>query len=42
MIVRGGENVLPAEVEEVIYAYPKVADVAVIRKGFHMSYGDRQ
>ena len=30
MIITGGENVYPAEVEEVILSYPKVADVAVI------------
>ena len=30
MIISGGENVYPAEVENAIYANPKVADVAVI------------
>jgi fatty-acyl-CoA synthase len=30
MIITGGENVYPAEVEEVILSHPKVADVAVI------------
>jgi acyl-CoA synthetase (AMP-forming)/AMP-acid ligase II len=30
MIISGGENVYPAEVENAIYAHPKVADVAVI------------
>jgi acyl-CoA synthetase (AMP-forming)/AMP-acid ligase II len=30
MIISGGENVYPAEVENAIYSHPKVADVAVI------------
>ena len=30
MIISGGENVYPAEVENAIYAHPRVADVAVI------------
>ena len=30
MIISGGENVYPAEVENAIYAHPDVADVAVI------------
>jgi acyl-CoA synthetase (AMP-forming)/AMP-acid ligase II len=30
MIISGGENVYPAEVENALYAHPKVADVAVI------------
>jgi acyl-CoA synthetase (AMP-forming)/AMP-acid ligase II len=30
MIVTGGENVYPAEVEEAILSHPKIADVAVL------------
>ncbi len=30
MIISGGENVYPAEVENALYAHPQVADVAVI------------
>jgi fatty-acyl-CoA synthase len=30
MIIRGGENVYPREVEEFLYSHPKVADVQVI------------
>ena len=30
MIISGGENVYPAEVENAIFDHPKVADVAVI------------
>jgi fatty-acyl-CoA synthase len=30
MIIRGGENVYPREVEEFLYTHPKVADVAVV------------
>ena len=30
MIISGGENVYPAEVENAVYSHPKVADVAVI------------
>ncbi|MGT2494753.1 AMP-binding enzyme [Cupriavidus basilensis] len=30
MIISGGENVYPAEVESAIYGHPQVADVAVI------------
>ena len=30
MIVSGGENVYPAEVENALFAHPQIADVAVI------------
>jgi len=30
MIIRGGENVYPREIEEFLYRHPDIADVAVI------------
>ena len=30
MIIRGGENVYPREIEEFLYGHPKIADVQVI------------
>src|SRR5580704_10165961 len=30
MIIRGGENIYPREIEDVLFAHPGVADVAVI------------
>jgi fatty-acyl-CoA synthase len=30
MVITGGENVYPAEVESVLYAHPAIAEVAVI------------
>jgi fatty-acyl-CoA synthase len=30
MIIRGGENVYPREVEEFLYSHPKVAEVQVV------------
>jgi acyl-CoA synthetase (AMP-forming)/AMP-acid ligase II len=30
MIIRGGENIYPAEIEQVLFAHPQVSDVAVV------------
>ena len=30
MIIRGGENIYPREIEDVLFAHPKVGDVAVV------------
>jgi fatty-acyl-CoA synthase len=30
MVIRGGENIYPREVEEFLYAHPKILDVQVI------------
>ncbi|HEX3408203.1 MAG TPA: AMP-binding protein [Caulobacteraceae bacterium] len=30
MVIRGGENIYPREIEEFLYTHPKVADVAVV------------
>ena len=30
MIIRGGENIYPAEIEHVLYAHPEVRDAAVL------------
>jgi fatty-acyl-CoA synthase len=30
MIIRGGENIYPREIEEFLYAHPKIADVYVV------------
>jgi fatty-acyl-CoA synthase len=30
MVIRGGENIYPREVEEFLYAHPKIADIQVI------------
>lgn len=32
MIIRGGENIFPCELEEVIYQHPAVAEAAVVGK----------
>ena len=38
MIVSGGENIYPSEIERVIYGHEKVADVVVVR-GTHPQWG---
>ena len=30
MVIRGGENIYPREIEEFLYAHPDIADVQVI------------
>jgi non-ribosomal peptide synthetase component E (peptide arylation enzyme) len=30
MIIRGGENISPTEIEDILYTYPKVAQVSVV------------
>src|SRR3954466_13765533 len=30
MVIRGGENIYPREVEEFLYTHPKIADVQVV------------
>jgi fatty-acyl-CoA synthase len=30
MVIRGGENIYPREIEEFLYTHPKVADVQVV------------
>jgi len=30
MIIRGGENIYPAEIEEFLFSHPKIAEVAVV------------
>jgi fatty-acyl-CoA synthase len=30
MIIRGGENIYPREIEEFLYTHPKIADVQVV------------
>jgi fatty-acyl-CoA synthase len=30
MIIRGGENIYPREIEELLFSHPSVADVAVV------------
>ncbi|MFE1023659.1 AMP-binding protein [Streptomyces sp. NPDC058818] len=39
MIIRGGENIYPREVEEYLYAHPKIADVQVVGVP-HERYGE--
>jgi len=30
MIIRGGENIYPREIEEFLYSHPKIADVQIV------------
>jgi fatty-acyl-CoA synthase len=30
MVIRGGENIYPREIEEFLYSHPKIADVQVV------------
>ncbi|WP_425828083.1 AMP-binding protein [Streptomyces fractus] len=39
MIIRGGENISPREIEEFLYAHPKIADVQVVGVP-HEKYGE--
>jgi fatty-acyl-CoA synthase len=39
MIIRGGENIYPREIEEFLYAHPKIADVQVVGVA-HERYGE--
>lgn len=39
MIIRGGENIYPKEVESVVYGYPGIAEVAVVGRP-HPIYGE--
>ena len=39
MIIRGGENVYPREIEEFLFRHPKVADVTVVGVP-HIKYGE--
>jgi len=40
MIIRGGENIYPREIEEFLYTYPKISDVQVI--GVPITFFDAQ
>ncbi|MFD0395211.1 hypothetical protein ACFQ3Z_35695 [Streptomyces nogalater] len=39
MIIRGGENIYPREIEEFLYAHPKIRDVQVVGVP-HERYGE--
>jgi len=37
LIIRGGENIYPVEVEQFLYKHPKIADVQVVSRLIIMS-----
>ena len=39
MIIRGGENIYPKEIEDVLYTHPAVFEVAVVGRG-HAVFGE--
>ena len=39
MVIRGGENIYPREIEEFLYTHPKIADVQVVGIP-HERYGE--
>jgi fatty-acyl-CoA synthase len=38
MIIRGGENIYPVEIENYLYKHPKIADVQVCQYTFAFFY----
>ena len=41
LVIRGGENIYPTEIEQFLYKHPKIEDVQVIHKVFHNSQGTK-
>ena len=41
MIIRGGENIYPKEIETVVYQLPEIAEAAVVGRA-HSVYGEEQ